>query len=442
MAGFMANQLGMRMLAPARRISKVAPIPAHRACALVFDESPCAVGGVTEAILQALRAANAHATFAVYGSTAENYPDRRGKAEREAWRGVRYAHLPDFEADEKGGALAHPELLRAMVEDGNEVAVAGYRFLSATKTLFSRRKVFADAVQAADDLKRILALTEAAGIVVDSYLPPFDAVLLADNRSLYDVCNALGLNLLAPSCDYSHAFFNGTDADAEAKRIVRSVKARLQADPTCFDGRLLRFNGGLSPKLHGKSVMPQAIAQVLALLSEYGYDVLSVRELLARSPFEDLSPDDPAFASAKALLERGYTVACRGNRFRPDASVTRESLYAMLVPRQIMRDYMESRLYRSNAAFALNQKSEKEFYMSPGTAVASGMFYGYEVGWPMEHRQHELTTRAFAAFLEKAAPKCKIAWTAPNDAQLRRKNVIDALWQFISEEEAVQNGQE
>ena len=51
-------------------------------------------------------------------------------------------------------------------------------------------------------------------------------------------------------------------------------------------------------------------------------------------------------------------------------------------------------------------------------------------------------TRAFAAFLEKAAPNRKIAWTAPTDAQLRRKNVIDALWQFISEEEAVQNGQE
>ena len=85
MASFMANQLGMRMLAPARRITKVAPVKGRRACALVFDESPCAAEGVTEAILAALRTTGAKATFAVYGSTAENYPDRRGKAGREAW---------------------------------------------------------------------------------------------------------------------------------------------------------------------------------------------------------------------------------------------------------------------------------------------------------------------------------------------------------------------
>ena len=80
--------------------------------------------------------------------------------------------------------------------------------------------------------------------------------------------------------------------------------------------------------------------------------------------------------------------------------------------------------------------------MSPGTAVAAGMFYGYEVGWSLEHRQTEMTTRGFSAFLEKAAVNRKIPWKLPPDAQLRRRNVIDALWQFISEEGTVENGQE
>ena len=441
MASFMANQLGMRMLAPSRRIAKAAPIKGRRVCALVFDESPCAADGVTEAILAALCTASAKATFAVYGSTAENYPDRRGKAGREAWRGVHYAHLPDFESDAEGGAEAQPALLRAIAADGHEVAVSGYRYLSASSALFSRRKTFPDAIALADDLKRVLALTDAAGISVDSYMPPFDAILLADNRSVYDVCNAFGLNVLDPACEYGSGFYAGTDAAAESQRIVRSVRTRLKNDPACFDGRLLRFSGGICPKLQGAAT-PKALPEVLALLKEHGYEVLSVRELLALSPFEDLSAGDACFSSAKALLEAGYTVACRGNRFRPDAALTREALYAMLIPQHIMRDYMYSRLYRTTAAFALNQKSEKEFYMSPGTAVSAGMFYGFALGWPLERRQTEMTVRGFSAFLEKASAGRSIQWTPPADAQLRRKDVADALLQFITEEETAQNGKE
>jgi len=441
MASFMANQIGMRMLAPARRISKVAPVKGKRACALVFDESPCALEGVTDAILSALKAHNAKATFAVYGSTAENYPDRRGKAGREAWRGVQYPHLPDFEADGEGGAEAQPKLLRAIADGGHEVAASGYRHLSASKVLFSRRKTFPDAVSVADDLKRLLALTEAAGISVTSYLPPFDAILLADSRSVYDVCNAFGLNVLAPACDFGSGFYTGTDAAAESLRIVRSVRARLKNDPACFDGRLLRFSGGVVPALQGAAT-PKALPEVLAMLKEHGYEVLSVRELLARSPFEDISAADACFASASAMLNAGYTVCCRGNCFRPDTALTRETLYAMLIPPHIMRDYMYSRLYRTTPALDLNQKSEKEFYMAPGMAVSAGMFYGFALGWPLERRQTEMTARGFAAFLEKAAVGRTINWTPPTDAQLRRKDVADALWQLISEEETARNGQE
>jgi hypothetical protein len=163
--------------------------------------------------------------------------------------------------------------------------------------------------------------------------------------------------------------------------------------------------------------------------------------LLADSPFEDIAGDDACFVSAKAMLEQGYTVASRGNKFRPDAPVTREALYTMLVPKHIMCDYMRSRLYRTTAAFELNHKSEKDFYMAPGMAASAGMFYAYALGWQLERRQNEMTTRTFAAFLEKASAGRKLQWTAPSDAQLRRKDIIDVLWQFISEEEIPQNGE-
>ena len=74
--GLISDRAGVRLLSPARRIRRQAPVKDHRACALLFDESPCAASDVTAALLDALRKASAKATFAVYGSTEALYPDR------------------------------------------------------------------------------------------------------------------------------------------------------------------------------------------------------------------------------------------------------------------------------------------------------------------------------------------------------------------------------
>ena len=286
-----------------------------------------------------------------------------------------------------------------------------------------------------DDLQRLLTLLDTQQISVTAYLPPFGMTQIADGRSVYDVCNALGLNCIVPAHSFCDRFYTGEDEKTEAKRIYRAFQARLQSNAGFFDGKLVRLDGGKSARLNAP-VMPLIIDSLLALLREHGYELLTMEELLERSPFADLSSEDEGFAEAYDMLKRGYTVCCRGNTIRPYATVTREELYAMLVPQNIMRDYMLSRLKKTEPVFPLNRRSEKEFLMSPGSAVAAGMFYGYEVGWPLAHRRVEMTPRTFSAFLDKAAAGKKLDWTPPEDGTLHKKDIIIALDQLIRSEQA------
>ena len=64
----------------------------------------------------------------------------------------------------------------------------------------------------------------------------------------------------------------------------------------------------------------------LELLSEYGYRVVTVPELLAYSPFRDLGPVDEGFEDAKTLLDLGCCPVYRDNTVRPDAPCTRGEL--------------------------------------------------------------------------------------------------------------------
>ena len=135
--GLISDRAGVRLLSPARRIRRQAPVKDHRACALLFDESPCAASDVTAALLDALRKASAKATFAVYGSTEALYPDRCGKREKESGRGVRYAHLPDWQKDTQGGARHCPELIRQIQADGHAIAVSNDTFQPNGRPWFS-----------------------------------------------------------------------------------------------------------------------------------------------------------------------------------------------------------------------------------------------------------------------------------------------------------------
>ncbi len=433
--GVFSDQTRARLLSPSRRIGRQAPVKGQRACALLFDESPCAAADVTGTILNALREASACATFAVYGSTAENYPDRPGKRTRESGRGIHYAHLPNFGDDASGGAANCPQLIDAILRSGCTLAASGYRFLPNASRLFSRRKSFQTISDANADLCRLLELLPEP---VSTMLPPFGAEWMADGRSAFDLCNAHGLNCISPAVSYASNFYAESDGKAEAERMVRSMQHRLNNNPACFDGKIIRLDGGLAPTLNTPAV-PLAIRRILTLLREHGYALLTVEELMERSPFSDLDESVACRPAACSMLKRGYTVACLGGKFRPNASVQRDMLYAMLVPPHIMRDYMQSRLTGAEPQFAANRRTEKEFWLAPGSPISAGMFYAYEAGWPLGKRQAVLTTKTFAAFLEQASAGKTVTWTPPTDRALLKSDIIMALDQLIQTEQVDEN---
>ena len=433
--GLISDRAGARLLSPARRIRRQAPVKNHRACALLFDESPCAASNVTASLLDALRKASAKATFAVYGSTEALYPDRCGKREKESGRGIRYAHLPDWQKDTQGGVWHCPELIRQIRADGHAIAVINDTFQPNGRPWFSKRKAFQTAEDSYQSIQKLMSADALAGTAISTHLPPFGATMLPDGRTVYDVCNALRMNCLSPAVSYAANFYREQDGKAEAERIVRSVQARIQDDSSWFDGKVIRMDGGLAPALN-EPAMPLAIGRVLQLLQAAGYELLTVDELVARSPFADLDASAESFEAACDLLRRGYTVGCLGGTFRPDAEMQRDALYAMMVPPHIMQDYMISRLMKTEPAYGVNRRYEKEFLMAPGSPASAGMFYAYEAGWPLGRRQAIMTAKDFAAFLEQVSAGKTLNWTPPKERALLKSDIIIALDQLIRAEQA------
>ena len=86
-----------------------------------------------------------------------------------------------------------------------------------------------------------------------------------------------------------------------------------------------------------RAPVQDALPQQLRLLQAYGYRVVSVSELLARSPFADMPPDHPAAPYVRALVERGHVVGYRSNIFRGDRPITRREFLWMAAPPELLR---------------------------------------------------------------------------------------------------------
>lgn len=75
-----------------------------------------------------------------------------------------------------------------------------------------------------------------------------------------------------------------------------------------------------------------ALGEQLALLQEYGYQVVPVGELLAESPFADVGRDEPLFDRLTALAEQ-RAIVFADNRLRLDDPMTVGELAMLLAPK-------------------------------------------------------------------------------------------------------------
>ncbi|MBC7347505.1 MAG: polysaccharide deacetylase family protein [Clostridia bacterium] len=334
------RQAQARWLVPVRRISRVAPVPGRRLVAMTFDDgptaAPCRPGGgkgVTEAILEALAAYGARATFNVIGTTAPNYPDVEGKRGTVYWSGVKYDHYPAFGEDHLAGVANQPELVRRILAAGHELANHGYRHIAfgPPPWPYGSRQHLPNLAAVVEDLRLLHDLVQQEfGYAMSLARPPHYIDQTADGSSAYSAYAVLGYNYLAASFDGGGWKPSCGSYRRDVKAMVARIRKVLARNPEALNGQIIFQKDGYN--MSKESPVVDALPQQLEILRRYDYEVVSVSELLALSPFADLPNDHFAFPAAKGLLEAGYPITYRDNTIRPTQYLTRAELAAMILP--------------------------------------------------------------------------------------------------------------
>ncbi|MBD5133648.1 MAG: polysaccharide deacetylase family protein [Clostridiales bacterium] len=319
-----------------------------RVCAMTFDDgpmnmpvSPDRFGGrpLTDVILDTMAEFGAKGTFDVIGDTSENYPDKAGKVGSAAWGGIKFDHYPDLGHDDKGGAVHNDRLIRRMLDEGHQITNHGYRHVIFGKKpfVYGAREYLGSVDRAVDDLRRLDALMEEKyGYKITMARPPHYVDKMQDGFTSYDAYDKLGYQYMAASFDgagWLPSTLSDPDAalEAEVNAMVEPMRKALEKDPDFFRGQIIFQKDGYN--MAKRTPVAFGLRRQLELLKEYGYQVVTVEQLIRESPFADLGRDDPLFEKL-CRLQRSRAVAYSDNRLRLDAPMTWGELAMLLCPKE------------------------------------------------------------------------------------------------------------
>ena len=328
-----------------RRIERVKT--EKRVCAMTFDDGPMDLPAapdrfdgrsLTDVLLDTLAQFGARGTFDVIGDTGENYPDQAGKVGSAAWGGVKYDHYPDIGRDGMGGAAHCDRLVRRILNEGHQITNHGYRHIIFGKKPFDygAREYLGSVDKAVDDLNRLHHLMEERyGYQITMTRPPHYVDKMQGGFTSYDVCDRLGYQYMAASFDgagWLPSTLPDADAalDAEVNAMVEPVRRALEQDPDFFCGQIIFQKDGYN--MAKRTPVAFGLSRQLELLREYGYQVVTVAELMEESPFADLGRDDPLFDKL-CRLQADRAVAYSDNRVRLDQPMTWGELAMLMAPK-------------------------------------------------------------------------------------------------------------
>ena len=323
-------------LSPVRRIERVAT--EERVCAMTFDDGPCRLPPnpdrsrgkpLTLVLAETLERYGARGTFDVVGDTSANYPDKPGKHGSASWGGVRYDHYPDFGQDANGGVVHCPELTARLLEGGHELTSHTYsHVLFGWKPLvYGQRKYLSGLEPVVEDLKRLHAYVEDTWHYTMRFgRPPHYVDAIQGGFTSYDAYALLGYQYMAASFDGA-GWLPLATYEAEVEATWRPMEKLLLEDPDAFRGQIIFQKDGFN--MARRSPIAGGLDKQLQLLTDHGYQVVTVSELLERSPFQDVLPDSETGQAARLLLGRGWCAAYQDNTIRPDAVLTRGELAMM-----------------------------------------------------------------------------------------------------------------
>ena len=351
--GKAGKRLVKKVLAPAekhhisytRRIERIQTT--KRICAMTFDDGPMDMPAapdrfegraLTDILLDTLAEFGAKGTFDVIGDTSANYPDEAGKLGSAAWGGVKFDHYPDLNCDEKGGAEHCDRLVRRMLDEGHQVTNHGYRHIIFGKKpfVYGKREYLGSLDKAVEDLRRLHTLMlDRYGYEMTMTRPAHYVDGIGDGFTSYDVCDLLGYQYMAASFDgqgWLPSVLSDPDAalETEVNAMVEPIRKALENDPDFFCGQIIFQKDGYN--MDKRTPVAWGLRKQLELLKEYGYQVVTVAELMEESPFADVGREDPLFDKLCAL-EKERAIVFSDNKLRLDDAMTWGELALLLCPK-------------------------------------------------------------------------------------------------------------
>ena len=364
-------------LSPVRRIERVAT--RERIYAMTFDDGPCRLPAnpdrfrgkaLTLVLAETLERYGAKGTFDVVGDTSANYPDKAGKHGSASWGGVAYDHYPDFGKDDQGGVVHCPDLIARLLAGGHEITSHTYsHVLFGWKPLvYGRRRYLSGLDPVVEDLKKLhQAMEEGWGYPVRLSRPPHYVDGIRGGFTSYDAYALMGYQYMAASFDGA-GWLPLETYEAEVEATWRPMEKMLLEDPDAFCGQIIFQKDGFN--MARRTPVADGLDRQLQLLSDHGYKVTTVSELLERSPFRDALPESEAGQAARKLLSRGWCVAYQDNTLRPDALLTRGELAMMAYGWETVRRRVA--LIRSGRAPFRDMEPRHPYAATAMQAVESG----------------------------------------------------------------------
>lgn len=317
---------------------------------MTFEGGPCRLPAspdlfrgkpLTQVLAETLERYGARGTFVVVGDTSGNYPDKPGRPKSASWSGAAYDHCPDFQQDRLGGAANCPELISRLLAGGHEIASSGY-----THQLFGRppltqgiRRHLPDLDAVVLDLRRLhKVLEDGWGYPMRLGRPPRGVDSIKGGLTSYDAYALLGYQYLSSS-------FGGAGRmpmktyDAEVEAIWRPMERLLLEDPDAFCGQIITLRDGLN--MSRRTPVTDGLERQLRLLTDHGYRIITVSELLEAAPFRDVSADSPEGRAARQLLSLGWCAAYQDNTLRLGNVLTRGELAMMAFGLETVRRHID-----------------------------------------------------------------------------------------------------
>lgn len=363
-------------ISPVRRIERVAA--AGRVCAITFEDGPCRLPALpdrfrgkplTLVLAEMLERYGAKGTFAVVGDTSGNYPDHPGRAGSSSWNGAAWDHFPDFGRDGQGGAVRCPELISRLLAGGHEIASHGYAHVPFGWTAAQGvRRYLPDLGGVMTDLRRLHKVMEDGwGYPLRLSRPPRGVDNIKGGFSSYDAYALMGYQYLAAGFDGAGRAPMGS-YEAEVGAVWQPMERLLLEDPDAFCGQIILMKDGCN--MARRTPVADGLERQLRLLSDQGYRVVTVSELLEQAPFRDATADSGYGRAALRLLGLGWCPAFQDNTLRPEAVLTRGELAMMAYGWETVRRRVE--LIRAGKAPFRDMGPRDPYAAAAALAVETG----------------------------------------------------------------------